>query len=40
MKATEAKFLEFIKKSPQYVIRITQRTYSWTEREMSNGRGV
>ncbi|MBX3176809.1 MAG: DUF262 domain-containing protein [Candidatus Hydrogenedentes bacterium] len=33
MKATEAKFLEFIKKSPQFVIPIYQRTYSWTERE-------
>lgn len=33
MKATEAKFLEFIKKSPQFIIPIYQRTYSWTERE-------
>ena len=33
MKATEAKFLEFIKKSPQFVIPIYQRTYSWTEKE-------
>ncbi|HHE64494.1 MAG TPA: DUF262 domain-containing protein, partial [Bacteroidetes bacterium] len=33
MKATEAKFLSFIKKSPQFVIPIYQRTYSWTERE-------
>jgi uncharacterized protein with ParB-like and HNH nuclease domain len=33
MKATEAKFLHFIKKSPQFVIPIYQRTYSWTERE-------
>lgn len=33
MKATEAKFLNFIKKSPQFVIPIYQRTYSWTERE-------
>lgn len=33
MKATEAKFLDFIKKSPQFVIPIYQRTYSWTERE-------
>ena len=33
MKATEAKFLEFLKKSPQFVIPIYQRTYSWTERE-------
>ena len=33
MKATEAKFLEFLKKSPQFVIPIYQRTYSWTEGE-------
>ena len=33
MKATEAKFLDFIKRSPQFVIPIYQRTYSWTERE-------
>jgi len=33
MKATEARFLEFIKKSPQFVIPIYQRTYSWGERE-------
>ena len=33
MKATEAKFLEFLKKSPQFIIPIYQRTYSWTERE-------
>ena len=33
MKATEAKFLDFIKKSPQFVIPIYQRAYSWTERE-------
>jgi uncharacterized protein with ParB-like and HNH nuclease domain len=33
MKATEAKFLEFLKKSPQFVIPIYQRTYSWGERE-------
>ena len=31
MKATEAKLLDFIKKSPQFVIPIYQRTYSWTE---------
>src|SRR5712691_8499627 len=35
MKATEAKLLEFLKKSPQFVIPIYQRTYSWTERECS-----
>jgi uncharacterized protein with ParB-like and HNH nuclease domain/predicted transport protein len=33
MKATEAKFLYFLKRSPQFVIPIYQRTYSWTERE-------
>jgi uncharacterized protein with ParB-like and HNH nuclease domain/predicted transport protein len=33
MKATEAKLLEFIKKSPQFVIPIYQRTYSWSRRE-------
>jgi uncharacterized protein with ParB-like and HNH nuclease domain/predicted transport protein len=33
VKATEAKFLDFLKKSPQFVIPIYQRTYSWTERE-------
>src|SRR5205823_10225644 len=33
MKATEAKLLQFLKKSPQFIIPIYQRTYSWTERE-------
>lgn len=33
MKATEAKLLDFFKKSPQFVIPIYQRTYSWTEQE-------
>jgi uncharacterized protein with ParB-like and HNH nuclease domain len=33
MKATEAKLLDFLKKSPQFVIPIYQRTYSWSERE-------
>ena len=33
MKATEAQLLHFLKKSPQFVIPIYQRTYSWTERE-------
>jgi len=33
VKATEAKFLDFLKKSPQFVIPIYQRTYSWTKRE-------
>jgi uncharacterized protein with ParB-like and HNH nuclease domain/predicted transport protein len=33
MKATEATLLNFLKKSPQFVIPIYQRTYSWTEKE-------
>lgn len=33
MKATEARVLDFLRKSPQFVIPIYQRTYSWTERE-------
>ena len=33
MKATEAKLLDFLKKSPQFIIPIYQRTYSWTESE-------
>ena len=33
MKATEANLLEFLKKSPQFVIPIYQRTYSWKEKE-------
>ena len=33
MKATESKLLEFLEKSPQFVIPIYQRTYSWSERE-------
>lgn len=33
MKATEAKLLEFFKKSPQFEIPIYQRTYSWTSKE-------
>lgn len=33
MKATEAKLLAFLQKSPQFVIPIYQRTYSWTEKE-------
>ena len=33
MKATEAALLGFLKKSPQFIIPIYQRTYSWTERE-------
>lgn len=33
MKATEAGLLAFLKKSPQFVIPIYQRTYSWTDKE-------
>ena len=33
MKATEANLLDFIRRSPQFVIPIYQRTYSWTEKE-------
>ena len=33
MKATEAKLLDFLKKSPQFAIPIYQRTYSWTVKE-------
>ena len=33
MKATEAKLLEFLKKSSQFIIPIYQRTYSWTKLE-------
>ena len=33
MKATEAKLLDFLKKSPQFVIPIYQRKYSRTEKE-------
>ena len=33
MKAGEAKLLDLLRKSPQFVIPIYQRTYSWTERE-------
>ena len=33
MKATEASLLGFLRKSPQFVIPIYQRTYSWGERE-------
>ncbi len=33
MKAHEANLLEFLKRSPQFIIPIYQRTYSWTERE-------
>jgi len=33
LKATEANLLKFLKKSPQFVIPIYQRNYSWTEEE-------
>ena len=33
MKATEARLLDFLKKSPQFIIPIYQRTYSWAEPE-------
>lgn len=33
MKATEAKLLAFLQRSPQFIIPIYQRTYSWTEKE-------
>jgi hypothetical protein len=39
MKATEAKLLDFLKKSPQFVIPIYQRTYSWTDKEMPSAVG-
>ena len=31
MKATEANLLKFLSQSPQFIIPIYQRTYSWTE---------
>ena len=33
MKATEAKLLSFLQKSPQFVIPIYQRTYSWRDKQ-------
>ena len=33
MKATEAKLLGFLRQSPQFIIPIYQRTYSWTEEQ-------
>lgn len=33
MKASEAPLLQFLRKSPQFIIPIYQRTYSWTEKE-------
>ncbi|MFA7169721.1 MAG: DUF262 domain-containing protein [Candidatus Paceibacterota bacterium] len=35
MKATEIKLIDFLKKSPQFVIPIYQRIYSWSEKECS-----
>ena len=34
MKATEANLLKFLRKSPQFVIPIYQRNYSWTEAQI------
>src|ERR1700689_3990729 len=33
MKANEAKLLGFLQKSPQFIIPIYQRTYSWTDKQ-------
>lgn len=33
MKASENKLMDFLKKSPQFIIPIYQRSYNWTERE-------
>lgn len=33
MKATEIKLIDFLKKSPQFVIPIYQRTYSWDQKQ-------
>lgn len=33
MKAVEARLLSFLQKSPQFIIPIYQRTYSWTDKE-------
>jgi len=33
MKAQEQKLLDFLKKSPQFIVPIYQRTYSWTQKE-------
>ena len=33
MKATEANLLTFLRNSPQFIIPIYQRTYSWEEPE-------
>jgi uncharacterized protein with ParB-like and HNH nuclease domain len=33
VKATEAKLMGFLQKSPQFIISIYQRTYSWTDKQ-------
>jgi uncharacterized protein with ParB-like and HNH nuclease domain/predicted transport protein len=33
LKATEARFIDFLRKSPQFIVPIYQRTYSWTGKE-------
>lgn len=33
MQATDTRLIDFLRKSPQFVIPVYQRTYSWTERE-------
>ena len=33
MKATEAKLLSFSQKSPQFIVPIYRRTYSWTDKQ-------
>ena len=33
MKATEARLLDFLKRTPQFIIPVYQRTYNWTQRE-------
>ena len=33
MKASETTFLSLLQKSPQFIIPIYQRTYSWTEKQ-------
>ena len=38
MKATEAKLLDFLRRSSQFVIPIYQRTYSWTAKECRSRR--
>jgi predicted transport protein len=33
VKATEAKLMSFLQKSPQFIIPIYQRAYSWTDKQ-------